>query len=46
MLVLEESDYPSVIDEFPYVMIEFYAPWCGHCKQLAPDYALAAKLLA
>ncbi|CAN6883457.1 unnamed protein product [Brassica oleracea] len=46
VLELTDSNFESAISTFDCVFVDFYAPWCGHCKRLNPELDAAAPILA
>lgn len=45
MQVAVAKNFDELVGDDKDALIEFYAPWCGHCKSLEPKYdELAQKV--
>ncbi|KAL0589302.1 hypothetical protein ABG067_002521 [Albugo candida] len=39
---LTPDNFDQIVDGTKHVLVEYYAPWCGHCKKLSPTYEIVA----
>jgi thioredoxin-like negative regulator of GroEL len=42
VVTLTDANVGEVLESEADVLVEFYAPWCGHCKSLKPEFKRAA----
>jgi len=45
VLKLTAHSFDSALKTHPFLLVKFYAPYCGHSMRLAPDYEQAAVTL-
>ncbi|PNW88536.1 hypothetical protein CHLRE_01g033550v5 [Chlamydomonas reinhardtii] len=43
---LTPDNFDKIVNGAKHVLIEFYAPWCGHCKRMVPEYKKLGELVA
>jgi len=40
------DNFDDVVTDDKDVLVKIYAPWCGHCKKMAPDYVTVGEQIA
>ncbi|HEY8139654.1 MAG TPA: thioredoxin [Nitrososphaera sp.] len=42
-IVLTDSNFASEVGKYPLLLVDFWAPWCGPCRMVAPIIEQLAK---
>jgi protein disulfide-isomerase A6 len=43
-VVTKKSAFDEILKSDGVWMVQFYAPWCGHCQKLAPEFKALGKI--
>eukprot|EP00775_Hariotina_reticulata_P006246 gene6246-6482_t len=42
---LTPDDFDKHVNGAKHALVEFYAPWCGHCKHMVPEYKSLGEMV-